>query len=179
MKISKTYWVSFFENLKQIRPLVSLNIEEIYAGIKNGRWQKEIEDCKTDISKKKNLPCFTPTGLFDQRNTNGMLKYSGLICLDIDHIEDPKFLKDICMEISWVWVAFVTPSRKGLKIVVQTNAVLENYQIIEAEVALSFYQKTGYLRDEKCKDLARLQFVSYDQDMYINAHPSIFEKRSH
>jgi len=179
MKISKTYWISFFENLKQNRPLVSVDIEEIYSGIQNGRWQKEVEACCVDLSKKKNLPCFTPTGIFEQRNSNGILNYSGLICLDIDHLEDPKSLKDICMEISWVWVAFITPSGKGLKIIIQTCVELKDYHITEAEAAMSFYKKTGYLRDEKCKDLARLQFVSYDKDIYINAYPTIFEKRSH
>jgi len=179
MKISKIYWISFFENLKQIHPLISVDIEEIFTGIQNGRWQEEIEACQIDFSNKKNLSCFTPTGVFDQRNRNGMLKYSGLICLDIDHIEDPKSLKDICMEISWVWVAFITPSRKGLKIIIQTCSELKDYHSTEAEAAMSFYEKTGYMRDEKCKDLARLQFVSYDKDMYINAYPSIFENRSH
>jgi hypothetical protein len=175
----KKYWVSFFETLKNINPATSIDIEEIFTFIKNGKWKKEIDECQLDLSKKKNLPCFTPTGLFSQRNSLGIIKFSGLICLDIDNVDDPKSLKEICKNISWVWVAFITPSRKGLKIIVQTNADVEFFHSTEAEVAISFYEITGFLRDEKCKDLARVQFVSHDADIYINNKPTIFKKRSH
>lgn len=175
----KKYWVSFFENLKNINPTISIDIEEIFSFIKNGKWKKEIDECELDLSKKKSLPCFTPTGLFSQRNSKGIIKFSGLICLDIDNVDDPKSIKEICKKISWVWVAFITPSRKGLKVIVQTNSELEFFHSTEAEVALDFYEITGFLRDEKCKDLARVQFVSYDADIYINDKPTIFKKRSH
>lgn len=179
MSIYKKYLVSFFDHLKNINPSTSLDIENIFLSIKNGEWKIIVDECLLDLSKKKNLPCFTPTGLFKQRNSKGIIKYSGLICLDIDSISDPESLKEICKNISWVWAAFITPSKKGLKVIVQTNTDLEFFQIIEANVALAFYELTGHLRDEKCKDLARVQFVSHDPNIYINPKPIKFEKRSH
>jgi hypothetical protein len=179
MSIYKKYLVSFFDHLKNINPSISLDIEDIFLSIKNGEWKTIVDECFLDLSKKKNLPCFTPTGIFKQRNSTGIIKYSGLICLDIDSISDPESLKEFCKNISWVWAAFITPSKRGLKVIVQTDADLEFFQTIEADVALAFYRLSGYLRDEKCKDLARVQFVSYDPNIYINSNPIKFEKRSH
>lgn len=172
-------WVSFFDNLKYINPTYSIEIEQIFYFIKIGKWKIEFNECEKDLNKKKELPCFTPTGLFSQRNSKGIIKYSGLICLDIDKIASPESLKEICKNIPWVWATFITPSKKGLKVIVHTDASLEFYQSTEAEVAMEFYKLTGYLRDEKCKDLARVQFVSYDQEIYINKKHTIFKKRSH
>jgi hypothetical protein len=38
-------------------------------------------------------------------------------------------------------------------------------RMIEAEIAVSLYELTGFMRDDKAKDLARLQFVSHDENL--------------
>jgi hypothetical protein len=178
MNNSKNYIISFFDNLKNVTPVFSIELTKLFELIQVGRWKLEVENCRFDLSKKKELPCFTPTGIFKKRNSLGIENYSGIICLDIDNIDNPDSLKEICKSIPWIWSAFITPSGKGLKVFVQTTAELNQFQISEAEVARAFFELTGYLRDEKCKDLARLQFVSFDQNIYINQKPEIFKKRS-
>jgi hypothetical protein len=175
MNSSKKYLVSFFDNLKNIKPIENIDIHELFISIKNGKWKSDIEKCQIDVTRKKELPCFTPTGIFKQRNSQGIENYSGIICLDIDHIENPEKLKNLCKSIPWVWVAFITPSGKGLKVFAQTTPELTQFQILEAKIARAFFDETGQLRDEKCKDLARLQFVSFDPDIYYNQNPEIFK----
>ena len=120
MSSSKNYLVSFFDNLKNVKPIENIDIQELFISIKNGKWKSDIEKCQIDVSHKKDLPCFTPTGIFKKRNSQGIENYSGIICLDIDHIENPEKLKTLCKSIPWVWVAFITPSGKGLKVFAQT-----------------------------------------------------------
>ncbi|MFM7683149.1 MAG: BT4734/BF3469 family protein [Bacteroidota bacterium] len=175
MRNSENYVVSFFDNLKNVFPIYSIDIREILEEIRNGKWKSEIESCRIDLNKKKDLPCFTPSGIFHKRNSSGLEKYTGIICLDIDNVEDPERLKNLCKSIPWIWAAFITPSGKGLKIIVQTIPELNDFPRLEAEVALAFYKYTGFLRDEKCKDLARVQFVSFDQDIYLNQKPEIYK----
>ena len=31
-----------------------------------------------------------------------------------------------------------------------------------------FFEDTGFMRDNHCKDIARIQFLSYDPDLYYN-----------
>ena len=175
MSNSENYVVSFFDNLKNVFPIYNIEIKEIFEAIQNGKWKTEIESCRIDLSKKKELPCFTPSGIFFKRNSSGLEKYTGIICLDIDNVEYPESLKETCKSLPWIWAAFITPSGKGLKIIVQTTPELNGFSRLEAEVALAFYKLTGFLRDEKCKDLARVQFVSFDPDIYLNPNPEIYK----
>lgn len=178
MNSSENYLISFFDNLKNVTPVISIELSKLFEFIQVGRWKLEVENCRIDLSKKRELPCFTPTGIFTQRNSLGIESYSGIICLDIDNVDNPENLKEVCKSIPWIWAAFITPSGKGLKIFVQTTSELSQFQISEAEVARAFFELTGFLRDEKCKDLARLQFISFDENIYINQMPEMFKKRS-
>jgi len=159
-------------------PLYSIEICDLFNSIRAGRWKKEVDSCRMDLNKKRELPCFTPSGVYKERNSKSLIIYSGIICLDIDNLDHPEELKRVCKSISWVWVVFISPSGRGLKIFIQTDSPLEKFKETEAEIAISFYEITGYMRDDRAKDLARLQYVSFDQELYENLHPEIFEKRS-
>lgn len=166
--------ISYFENLRNTTPDKVIQINEIFRDIKNGRWEREISACHQNLELKKELPCFTPTGIYSARNSKGLLHYSKVICLDIDHVDDVILLKEKCKVIPWVWAAFITPSGKGLKVFVLTDSDEESFKDYDAEIAIAFYDETGYIRDERCKDLSRLQFISFDPDMYINENPVLF-----
>jgi hypothetical protein len=116
---------------------------------------------------------FTPTGIFNHRSLAGLEEYNGLMCLDIDHVEDPQSLKEKCKKLNYVYAAFITPSGKGLKVMIKSPATSENYREIEAKVAEAFSLDTGAIRDNHCKDVARIQFVSYDPELYINENSTI------
>jgi hypothetical protein len=166
--------VTTFKSLRSTSPHENLPLLAILEDIKSGKWKNRVEPCARDLSKKNFLPVFTPTGIFNHRSIAGIEQYNGIVCLDIDHVENPSELKEKCKNIPWVAAAFLTPSGKGLKVSIQTNAVFENYQQIELQVAEVFEKETGFLRDNRCKDIARIQFVSYDPDLYINTSAIIF-----
>jgi hypothetical protein len=42
------------------------------------------------------------------------------------------------------------------------------------EIAEAFSLDTGGIRDNHCKDIARIQFVSYDPTAYLNENSRIF-----
>jgi hypothetical protein len=178
MKTFDTIWVSYFEDLRNIHPQSSFSLEEIFHLVKSPKWQHEIANCKKDPTNKQKLPSFTPTGVFSQRNNNGLIRYSGIICLDIDHVNDVISLKERCKQIPWIWCSFITPSSSGLKVFVRTHTHQDDFKWIEAEIAISFYDLTGFLRDDKAKDLARLQFVSHDEYLYLNNDAKIWERES-
>jgi hypothetical protein len=167
--------VSYFENLRNTTPTSVVQITEIFHDIKHGRWEREILACHQNLELKKELPSFTPTGIYSMRNTKGLLHYSKVICLDIDHVDDVLNLQEKCKTIPWVWASFVTPSGKGLKVFVLTDSDEESFKIYDAEIAVAFYEETGYIRDERCKDISRLQFISFDPGLYVNENPTQFK----
>ena len=175
MKCNTNIEVSFYSDLRDTNSKSTCDLIDIFYKIKDGKWKTEVEACRSDITLKKSLPCFTPSGVFSYRNSNGLTIYSGVICLDIDAIDKPEALKEITKKITWIWVSFITPSGKGLKIFVLTDSISENFKEIEEEIASCFYKITGGIeRDVRSKDLARLQFVSYDPGIYINPNPIYF-----
>jgi hypothetical protein len=160
--------VTYFKGLKSTKPEKTVEIADILDKIRNGEWKDKVVPCRENIALKDKLPCFTPTGIFNHRSIAGLETYNGIICLDIDHVADPEDLKSRCKNLDWVRAAFVTPSGKGLKVIVQTQATVETYKQTELQVAEAFLEATGVARDNRCKDIARIQYVSYDPELYYN-----------
>lgn len=165
---------TFFKGLRSTSPEKVSDLKEILEGIKNGTWKNGVEKCRENLKYKDFLPCFTPTGVFQHRSIAGLVEYNGTICLDIDHLENPEDLKEKAKKLPYVLAAFITPSGKGLKVIIPTNSRREDYKETEEKVASTFLEETGASRDNRCKDIARIQFVSYDPELYYNSEPQFF-----
>lgn len=168
--------VTFFRGLVFTKPKAQTTLESVLNDIKSDKWKDRVLKCHSDLKQKDWLPVFTPTGTFSHRSIKGMSFYNGIICLDIDHVEDPESLKEKAKLLSWVHAAFVTPSGKGLKVIVRTTAGTEVYKETEEKVATMFFDATGVHRDNRCKDIARIQFISYDPTLYYNPMSDIVEE---
>ena len=169
-----------FKSLRNTKPESTVSVLSILEEIRTDKYKTQIEEIRNFENPSKNplkdkLPVFTPTGIFNHRSMAGLENYNGLMCLDIDHIENPEQLKEQCKKLNYVYSAFVTPSGKGLKVLIKTNATSENYREIELKVATAFQHDTGAIRDNHCKDIARIQFVSYDPNIYINENSSLIQ----
>jgi hypothetical protein len=165
---------TFFKGLRSTKPESIVELSDVLQDIREGKWKSQVEACHVNLQEKDKLPCFTPTGEFNYRSIAGMQRYNGIICLDIDHVENPAALREKCKSIPWVHSAFITPSGKGLKVIVKTAATQEDYKETEIRVAEAFQQLTGFSRDNRCKDISRIQFVSFDPELYFNEDSTIF-----
>jgi hypothetical protein len=168
--------VTTFRGLRFTKPKEQTTLEAVLMDIKSDKWKDRVEKCHTDLKYKDWLPCFTPTGTFSHRSIKGMEFYNGVICLDVDHVEAPEELKTEVKKLPWVHAAFITPSGKGLKVIVLTNATPETYKATEEKVAAMFNSEVNCARDNRCKDIARIQFISYDPELYYNPESEIIER---
>jgi hypothetical protein len=167
-----------FKSLRNTKPEQVVSLTDVLSEIASDKYKKQIDEIRSQENPSKSplkdkLPVFTPTGVFNYRSLAGLEDYNGLMCLDIDHVEDPQSLKEKCKKLNYVYAAFITPSGKGLKVMIKSPATSENYREIEAKVAEAFSLDTGAIRDNHCKDIARIQFVSYDPELYINENSTI------
>lgn len=167
--------VTRFRGLLFTKPQEVVSLSTILDRIKTDDWKTRVLACRDNLKKKDWLPCFTPTGVFNHRSLAGLQEYNGVICLDVDHIEDPSELKERVAALDYVHAAFITPSGKGLKVIIVTDATTENYKDVEEQVAQRFLEDTGAARDTRCKDIARIQFISYDPELYYNSDSKILE----
>ena len=160
--------VTTFRGLKFTAPKEHTTLENVLMDIRSDKWKDKIRKCRTDLKYKDWLPCFTPTGKFSHRSIKGLETYNGIICLDVDYVPFPEILKNDLRCLDWVHAAFITPSGRGLKVLVKTNATIETYKDTEIKVSIMFTESTGAVRDNHCKDIARIQFISHDPHLYYN-----------
>ena len=168
-----------FKSLRNTKPDQVVSLLEVLNEIASDKYKVQIEEIRKQENPSKSplkdkLPLFTPTGIFNYRSIAGLEEYNGLICLDIDGVTNPSELKEKAKLLNWVYAAFITPSGQGLKVLVKTQATPETYKQQELLVAESFNHSTGASRDNHCKDIARIQYLSYDPDIYINEHSITF-----
>lgn len=166
--------VTLFRGLMFAKNPKYSDLESVLMDIKSDKWKTRVMKCWTDLKAKDWLPVFTPTGTFTHRSIKGLEHYNGVICLDIDHVEDPAALKEKTMELSFVRAAYITPSGKGLKVIVLTDGTQETYNQAEEQVATAFLNYTGFARDNRCKDIARIQYISYDPELYYKPDSTTF-----
>jgi hypothetical protein len=175
----KDLFCTRFKSLRNTKPQSQVPLIEVLREIATDKYQAIVEQVRSHETPNKSplkekLPLFTPTGKFNYRSIAGLEEYNGLICLDIDGIQNAKAVKETCKTIDWVYAAFITPSGQGLKVLVKTNATPETYKETELKVAEAFLTMTGCSRDNHCKDIARIQYVSYDPEIYINENSLTF-----
>lgn len=168
--------VTTFRGLQFTKPKTQTFLVDVLNDIKSDKWKDRIAKCHVDLKHKDWLPVFTPTGTFNHRSIKGMEYYNGVICLDIDNVEDPVALKEKGKLLDWVHAMYITPSGKGLKVIVRTTAEPNVYKETEEKVANMWLEATDAPRDNRCKDIARIQYISYDPDLYYNPMSNIVEE---
>jgi hypothetical protein len=171
--------VTRFKILRSTTPEKVTSLSEVLDDIRSDKYKSKIEAIRQDenpskCAKKNYLPVFTPTGTFSHRSIKGLEKYNGIICLDLDHVEDVVELKRKASKLKYVLAAFITPSGSGLKVIIKSDATIETYKEAEILISTAFQNDAGGIRDNHCKDIARIQFVSYDPDLYYNQNSKTF-----
>ena len=130
--------------------------------------QIRLAESKDEQNKlKKGLPGVCFNGTFKQRSIRGIDKRSGLIILDFDGLatfeETIKFKEEICKD-EFVFACWISPSGKGIKVLVKISAVGEhkNYFLaLEKHFNSEFWDKSSSNIDRFC-------FESYDENLYLN-----------
>lgn len=148
-------------------------VEEIRQLLKKGK-KKEADKLKNE------LPSFTTSGFFDKkRKKENLIKYYGLMVLDIDKLEseeEVEQIKEKAKSIPETKMAFVSPSGLGLKIIVETNNTdVERHTEVYKEL-VEYYEKALEVKlDSQTCDVARLCFISSDVNAYYNEDSKIFQ----
>lgn len=173
--------INFFSNIYQKQPESTTSILEFLNKVKSGTWKKLIEPINAEADKTKRgklkhdtLPYVLISGTFEKRTSSALIKHSGFICLDIDEITDLAQDWDKVINDPYTFGAFRSASGRGIAVLVKINPNkhLESFKSLE-----SYYLETYNITlDEKCKDVARARFVSYDPSTFINQNSEVFKK---
>lgn len=172
--------VTIFRDIISTEQPFFKDVYDILERIRNGsskslvqRIRSEKDKVKRDLLKGQ-LPSICFSGKFTKRSDSSLVNHSGLICLDFDgygtqsemHNDKESFAKN-----KYVLSVFVSPSGKGLKVLVKVPADPDSHK-------LYFYALEKYFSSDKfdksCSNVSRVCYESYDPLIITNPESEIW-----
>ena len=173
-------------------PTLPVDEQQFYALVRATKWNENIDKYREtgEASLKRKLPAFIFQATFDETESQkGKLgawrkqsatRLTGLVVMDIDHVEDPKgvfeneIMKECENEKNGILLVYITPSGKGLKIVFKADA--EKGNLIDNQHAMA--EVLGVEVDESCKDASRMSFICKESDiLFIDKELFTYENK--
>jgi hypothetical protein len=122
-------------------------------------------------ARKQRLLAFTPSATFkEKRLITHINQYSGFVHLDFDKLTPQQLAIafQVIAKIPYTFLCFRSPSGNGLKVFIEVTTGQEYHEMAYQQV-MNFYENaTGLKADDKCKDITRLCFLSYDPELFKN-----------
>ena len=176
--------VTIFKNFNEVVEHKSLLT--ILDEIKTGKYKpgivylrKSLAENKTEAynKAKKSLPAFTPSAKFvGGRKLEFLAEYSKCIILDIDKLneKDLQKAKHLANQSEFTFASFISPSGNGLKILVNINSDKANHKEAFLLVQAHYESILKLEIDKSGKDVTRLCFYSFDENLYLNENAKTF-----
>jgi hypothetical protein len=176
--------VTIFKNFNEV--VEHKTISTILEEIKTGKYKpgivylrKSLAENKTEAynKAKKSLPAFTPSGKFvGGRKLEFLAEYSNCIILDIDKLSktDLQNASHLANQSEFTYASFISPSGNGLKILVKINSEKANHKESFLLVQAHYESILKLEIDKSGKDVTRLCFYSWDENLYLNENASVF-----
>jgi hypothetical protein len=176
--------VTIFKNFNEV--VEHKTIATILEEIKTGKYKPSIIYLRKSLAEKKeeaynkakkSLPAFTPSGKFvGGRKLEFLTEYSKFIILDIDKLStnDLQKSKSIAAQSEFTYACFISPSGNGLKILVKIETPKTEHKETFLKVQAHYESILKLEIDKSGKDLTRLCFYSWDENLYLNENASVF-----
>ena len=173
-------------------PTLPVDEAQFWALVRATQWNENINKYREtgEASLKRKLPAFIFQATFDETESakgkkgqwrkQAATRLTGLVVMDIDHVEEPLTLYQGWVEKGLDWkqlgieLIYVTPSGKGLKIVFKADAAKGN--LIDNQHAMA--KVLGVEVDESCKDASRMSFICKESDiLYLDKELFTYENK--
>jgi len=124
-------------------------------------------DKKKRGAMKEKLPAITASGIFHpSRKDENLIQHSGFIALDFDGLNDPQETKQFLANIENVFYCGLSVSGLGLWALIPLKYPEHHrrqYKALEAD-----FKALGLETDQKCINVGRLRYYSYDPQPVFN-----------
>ena len=177
--------VSVFENIFAKEPCGTIGLREWFL---SDRFKEKViryRNClngSKKIKMKKEMPCITPSGVFQNRLESSLIHHSGYVCIDVDRISNRIFELDMAKQqlgakYPSLYYAGLSISGQGLCLIFR---ILDSQYHHDHYAALiqTLNKDFSVLADPTCKNIARLRIASYDPFPYFNVNAIPFDKVS-
>lgn len=174
--------VSLFENIYSTEPIREISLSKF---LHTSKFKEQVEDYRKNTDEKLrkkikgNLMCITPSGTFSQRQELCLIKHTGLLCIDIDFKDNPRFdmnkakhiIGEYCPSLYYGGLSL---SGKGIFLIFRISNPENHKQHFEA-LAYLMSEKFNLQVDKAVKSPVSLRVASYDENPYYNPNPIPFQ----
>lgn len=169
-----THQFSFYKApIKNPLPYRDIGLEDLYQVIRGNYYKVRTEQLRNatleqyKIQKAEVLDYITPGGTFTKRHKDSLICASGLISIDIDHIDNPESVKMKLSSLHGMQLIFTSPSGKGVKCIVKDPGKTDTYKD-EFEIIRSSIKKKYGLQADNTSDISRACFLCHDPEVWIS-----------
>jgi len=159
------------------QPNAEMTIPDVYAAIKSNKYKPQTEELRSISEpesarkyKAKNFDYCTFSGTFSKRNDSALIRHSGLLTLDFDHVSKLQELRETLLQDKYfeTELMFVSPSGDGLKWIIPIDLKECSHSVWFQAIA-EYIKATYQLKvDKSGKDISRACFLPHDPKVYIN-----------
>lgn len=159
------------------QPNAEMTIPDVYGAIKSTKYKRQTDELRSiseiESARKYKAAHFdyvTFSGLFSKRTDAALIRHSGLITLDFDHVSNLQELRETLLLDRYfeTELMFVSPSGDGLKWIISIDLKECNHQCWFRAIA-AYLKATYQLEvDKSGKDISRACFLPHDPKVYIN-----------
>ena len=174
-------------------PTLPVDEAQFYALVRAGKWNEAIDQYRQtgEASLKRKLPAFIFQATFDETTSKtgkvgrwrkqSATRLTGLVVMDIDHVENPRGVFDNvimkeCKNVkNGILLVYITPSGHGLKIVFKAREEWGN--LIDNQHAMA--KVLGVEVDESGKDSSRMSYICKNSDiLYLDKELFTYENKA-
>lgn len=174
--LNHPYFSFYNAPISNTTPFRDVSLPEIAEIIRSDMYKSLINRCRSvgksasAMIKKTMLDYVTISGSFKHRKEDGLSKYSGLIFIDFDNLENPETTKHQLSQDNNVppFLIFISPSGKGLKVVYKVGNDPKDHSAYFYALLKYLSEKHQLNADPSGKDISRACFLSHDPDLYFN-----------
>ena len=169
---------SFFKApVSNTKPHKAVSLLQIYNVIKGDYYKDRTQKLRTisDVVQARkfkagNFDYCTFSGTFENRNDKALIKHSGLLCVDFDHLNSVSTLFNRLLQDDYfdTQLLFRSPSGDGLKWIIFIDTTQVTHGNFFAAVANYILQTYGVAVDKSGRDISRACFLPHDPQAFIN-----------
>ena len=175
-------------------PTLPVDEAQFYALVRAQKWNENIDKFREtgEAALKRKLPAFIFQATFDETTSKtgkvgrwrkqSATRLTGLVVMDVDHVENPRGVFDNvimkeCKNVkNGILLVYITPSGHGLKIVFKAREEWGN--LIDNMHAMSKVLG-GVEVDESGKDSSRMSYVCKESDiLYLDKELFTYENKA-
>jgi len=181
--ISADYQFSYFSepitNIKpDVKPISLHQVNEIIRGVilkeSTERIRKESNKDSRNTLKRTILPYVTFSGIFSERKNEAIVNHSGLICIDLDRVNEHGEVKRSIRETLSPALMFRSPSGDGVKVVFAIDRNQGDHtQYFQA--IRSYFRTELSLQVDNGSDISRACFLCHDSDVCFSNEPVVLD----